>query len=99
MVPTGSDADGTGIPFRERLGRCYELSGRYLMGTEGTTMVHGTIEGAGRPPIDHAWVVTKEGKVFEPASNHLYAPDELPRHLQRQAGPRVPPGQGHRQTC
>lgn len=67
------DEDGTGIPFEKRLGRCYELAGKYAMHNADATLVHGSIEGMGAPRIDHAWAETPRG-VYEPASNSLWSP-------------------------
>lgn len=47
----------------ERLGRCYELAAEALSAPElyeradKVRLVHGTIEGAGHPRIDHAWLM------------------------------------------
>lgn len=61
------------IAFMDRLGRCYELAGRYVTDpmmhrNEGATLVHGSIEGMGNPRIGHAWVVDVDGEIFEPTS-------------------------------
>lgn len=69
------------------LGRCYELAAtRAVFGEHGpdpsngfkkrgdgeASLVHGTIQGEGLPPLHHAWV--EEGdKVWEPASNATYS--------------------------
>jgi len=65
-----------------RLGRCYELAGRYLMDNndmgahKGDVLVHGSIQGGGNPRIGHAWVQNKEGTIaWEPASNRQYPMD------------------------
>jgi uncharacterized protein YdaT len=55
-----------------RLGRCYELSGKYTSDHAGSTLVHGSIQGFGHPRIGHAWVVTKSGDIWEPATNQTY---------------------------
>jgi hypothetical protein len=55
-----------------RLGRCYELAGKYVI-DHGGTLVHGQIQGAGLPPLGHAWVKSPDGKsVWEPTSGHTY---------------------------
>lgn len=72
--------DGTGERFRSRLGKCYELSGRYLMDHRGNAnLVHGSIEGLGNPRIKHAWVevLGRDGKVtgiYEPITNAIQHP-------------------------
>lgn len=53
----------------ERLGRCYELAGRYASQNPNSELVHGTIQGAGNPPLDHAWVNLPTGDVYEPISD------------------------------
>jgi hypothetical protein len=78
-ILTRGDADGTGIPYRKRLGRCYELSGRYLLDNPNTNLVHGSIQGMGQPRIKHAWVETlgTDGRltgIFEPISNAIQHP-------------------------
>ena len=55
-------------PFKKRLGRCYELAGRFAMHNPGTALVHGSIQGFGNPRIDHAWVELGGKKIWEPAS-------------------------------
>lgn len=70
-----------GTPKAEHLGRCYELAakrvgmgpnGADFSGYEGATLVHGTIQGAGQPPLGHAWVVEPDGSVWEPATDTVY---------------------------
>lgn len=65
-----------------RLGRCYELSGRYILNNAdvgrhyGDKLVHGSIQGGNNPRIGHAWVVTNNGKtVYEPATNKEWDAD------------------------
>lgn len=67
-----SDKD---IPFKKRLGRCYELAGRFAMNNEGTALVHGSIEGFGNPRIGHAWVELENGKIWEPATGQEWDGD------------------------
>ena len=54
--------------FRSRLGKCYELSGRYVSEHPNAILVHGKIYNRwtkGYPSVDHAWV--EEGnEVFDP---------------------------------
>lgn len=54
--------DGT---FEQRLGRCYELAGRYASKHDGSILVHGSIQGMGNPRIKHAWVVLPNGDVYD----------------------------------
>lgn len=53
-----------------RLGRCYEIAGRFASHHDGVTLVHGSIQGFNNPRIDHAWVELPDGSVWEPASGH-----------------------------
>ena len=55
------------LPFKDRLGRCYELAGRYATSNPEGTLVHGSIEGFGKPRLEHAWVDQGE-TVWEPTS-------------------------------
>ena len=57
----------------DRMSRCYELAGRYLMANDGTTMVHGTVDN-GAKEIRHAWVVDQDGEIFEPTTGIHYDP-------------------------
>lgn len=63
-----------GEPFKARLGRCYELAGRFASHNEHAVLIHGSIQGFGRPRIKHAWVEI-DGGVWEPASGQLHDPD------------------------
>lgn len=45
---------------KSRLGRCYELSGRYVMDHSGTELIHGTITRQDGYTISHAWVEYEE---------------------------------------
>lgn len=67
-----SSGHGSGDDMESRLGRCYELSGKYVMDHSGTTLIHGSIQGFGHPRIGHAWAVTKSGDIWEPATNQTY---------------------------
>ena len=53
---------------RQRIGRCYELSGREVAFSDDpdARLVHGTIQGFGYPPNPHAWVVRGNGIVYDP---------------------------------
>ena len=60
------------VPFKKRLGRCYELAGRFASGNQGCFLVHGTVQGFGKPPLEHAWVELEDSTVFEPSTNKIY---------------------------
>ncbi len=60
------------LPFKERLGRCYELSGLMVLHNPDTSLVHGSIQGMGNPRIAHAWVDLPDGSVWEPATNKVW---------------------------
>lgn len=63
----------------DRLGRCYELSGRYVMNNVDTNLVHGTIQGAGKPRISHAWVILSNGDRFDPVTEISLPKDAFDR--------------------
>lgn len=65
-----------GEPFKARLGRCYELAGRFASHNEDAILVHGSIQGFGKPRLDHAWVEI-DGGIWEPASGQLYQREVL----------------------
>ena len=67
----GSNDDGEG-EFKDRLGRCYELAGKYVGMHPGSTLVHGSIQGFGNPRIGHAWVKLSNGSVWEPITNSVF---------------------------
>ena len=61
----------------KRLGRCYELAGRYVMDLRrgrrpvpqgDVVLVHGSIQGFGNPRIGHAWV-DLGSKIYEPITD------------------------------
>lgn len=63
--------------FEKRLGRCYELAGRYVLFDDPAedhdpkpVLVHGTIfrEGINDKPNPHAWVILPDGDRWEPIS-------------------------------
>ena len=70
----------------DRMSRCYELAGRYLMANDGTTMVHGTVDN-GAKVIRHAWVVDPDGEIFEPTTGIHY--DTASFEAQYHPAPRV----------
>lgn len=53
--------------FEDRLGKCYELSGRYVIDHGGVTLVHGRITDkfCTGLTIDHAWIEENEN-VYDP---------------------------------
>lgn len=53
------------VMFEDRLGRCYELAGQYVMSNPGSVLIHGSIQGYGNPRIGHAWVIDADGEVFD----------------------------------
>lgn len=61
-------------PFRERLGFCYVLSGRKILEHPDALLVHGSVQGDDKPRIQHAWIITEDGHIWEPTTNQLYGP-------------------------
>jgi hypothetical protein len=41
--------------------------------------VHGTIQGYGLPPLEHAWVEEPDGSVYEPGTDHVYDKHDFDR--------------------
>jgi hypothetical protein len=66
-------------PFDQRIGRCYELAGRVAARNFDAVLVHGSIEGGGKPRIGHAWINLKDGSIWEPATNMIWASDAFHR--------------------
>lgn len=60
------------LPHKQRLGRCYELTGNIALHNSGVELVHGTIQGCGAPRIAHAWVVLPDGSIWEPVTNQVW---------------------------
>ncbi len=58
-----------GLTFQDRLGRCYELAGKYVMRHHDCTLVHGSIQGFGHPRIGHAWVIFPSGAWYDVISD------------------------------
>lgn len=57
-----------------RLGRCYELAGRYVSGHPKAVLVHGKLInpfGKGHKEIEHAWV-EEDGEVFDPVMDKIW---------------------------
>lgn len=62
--------------------RCYEIAAMRVAfgpddsalftGYEGARLVNGTVQGAGHPPLQHAWVIEPDGSVYEPTTDHVY---------------------------
>lgn len=80
---TSAGTDPTSGAFQDRLGRCYEIAGRYARENKGSFLVHGSIGHPGsrlkrepdQPPIGHAWAVDADGEVFEPISGKHFSWD------------------------
>lgn len=66
-------------PINDRLGKCYELSGKYVMSHAGTNaiLVHGKLTNPfakGHPEMEHAWVeIGKE--IFDPVMDKTWPKD------------------------
>ena len=60
--------------YRARLGRCYELAGRYVIDNDAR-LVHGTIHRDPYPPNPHAWAVLPNGDVWEPITERTWPAD------------------------
>jgi hypothetical protein len=76
-IPGERDIRDPGYRRRKRLGKCYEISALYVLENAGASLVHGTVAGKFVPvPIDHAWVVTAGGRIFEPATGHVMSAQE-----------------------
>jgi hypothetical protein len=60
------------LTHRQRLGRCYELSGLIALHNPHVTLVHGSIQGFNFPRIAHAWVELPDGSVWEPVTNKVW---------------------------
>ena len=77
-------ADDHGSTLSERLGRCYELSGRSMFPThidrartQGQPvpigLIHGSMHGPDAPTrIKHAWLLLNSSEIWEPASGLVY---------------------------
>jgi len=64
-------------PIDKRLGRCYELSGKYVMHHDGWELVHGLLVNpfaSGHPKMEHAWV-EKGNEVFDPVMHKIWPKD------------------------
>lgn len=68
----GSYNPNKDLSFQDRLGRCYELAGRYASANERDTLVHGSIQGLGNPRIQHAWVALENGNIWEPTTGEYW---------------------------
>ena len=61
-------------PIAKRLGRCYELCGKYVMYHDGWTLVHGKLTNpfeSGHPEMEHAWV-EKGDEIFDPVMHKIW---------------------------
>ena len=56
-------------------GTCYQDAWRYLIRQEAGTLVHGSIIGADGRRVNHAWVVTDAGYVWEPQTKRYFSAD------------------------
>jgi len=65
-------------PIKERAGRCYELAWRHITEQNEGTLIHGQVWSPklGKM-IDHAWVETETGFIYEPESDSYYPKDWL----------------------
>jgi hypothetical protein len=71
------EVDGAPLTnFWDRLGNCYELSARALVGSTtpvDTVLIHGTIQGPrDMPRICHSWLRLPDGLVWEPIFGRVY---------------------------
>lgn len=65
-----------------REGRCYELAARFVSKNEGCVLVYGSAElGVEGKRIDHAWVETDGGFIWEPITDGFYEPDAFNRRV------------------
>lgn len=61
-----------------REGLCFELAWRHITEQDEGTLVHGKVwSGTLGRMIDHAWVVTETGWVYEPVSNRYFRKAKL----------------------
>lgn len=51
--------------FNTRLGWCYRENALYVQLHNDTKLVHGSIQGDGKPRIDHAWCINPDGSVHD----------------------------------
>lgn len=65
-------------PTKTRAGRCYELAWKHITEQDEGTLIHGEVWSPklGRM-IDHAWVETETGYIYEPESDSYYPKDWL----------------------
>jgi hypothetical protein len=56
------------------MSRCFQLSGRRAaFGPDfGASLIHGTIQGMGNPPLAHGWVEHSDGTIHEPTTDTTY---------------------------
>lgn len=60
------------LPFKQRLGRCYELAGQIVLQNKGVSLIHGSIQGFNCPRMPHAWVEFQNGAIWEPSTNRIW---------------------------
>jgi len=73
-----------GDPQGKPTGTCYEDAWRFLIKEEEGELVHGTVQTIGRR-INHAWVETETGYIWEPESREFMKKD----YFYKRAKPRV----------
>ena len=65
--------------LKHRIGKCYELAGRYVIDHPDAVLVHGTFNGIRFVKIDfdndHAWV-EENGEVFDPVMDCRFPKEE-----------------------
>ena len=61
------------LPFKDRLGRCYELAGLLTIHNPEVMLVHGSIQNFNKPRLAHAWVELPDGTKWEPATNQIWS--------------------------
>lgn len=66
-----------------RAGLCYQFALEHIFRQQEGTLIHGQVwsQAQGRM-IDHAWVVTETGFVYEPVTDRYFPKDELYREYQ-----------------
>lgn len=62
--------------FNDRLGHCYMLAGGKVTTSPGWVLVHGSIQGMGKPRIGHAWAITPSGEVWDGVLDQTFSSRE-----------------------
>lgn len=60
--------------FDDRIGKCYEMAARWVCDHPSAKLVHGSIEGMGKPRISHAWAESG-GRVFDAVMGEWFDAD------------------------